>query len=144
MKFSEATEKQRQSWRDTFCTPDACPHGDEWQERCLGEETCFELHQEQYPEEFEEAMAPENAEGAPPVEVHSMMDRVDFLVRQLQELTSKELCYRVLEWMSSISAVERDAIVADYIAQEAEAPRPSFYQTVPEELLSSAGVIIFP
>ena len=124
MKFNEATEKQQQAWRDTFCTSSACDKEYLCREWDGMEEGCFKLHQEQYPEEFEEAMAPE---------VYSMMDRVDFLVIQLQELTSKELSYRVLEWMSSISALERDAIVADYLAQEAELPRPSFLKTIDSE-----------
>ena len=57
MRFKEATEKQREAWQSVFCTSDACQHGDIWQERCIAEEGCFELHQEQYPEEFNEVMA---------------------------------------------------------------------------------------
>lgn len=56
------------------------------------------------------------------------MDRVDCLVRQLQVVTgSEDLCYKVLNWISTISTREIEIIVADYRAQEAEQPRPSFY-----------------
>ena len=125
MKFKEATEQQQEDWRNMFCG-DACIHGDVCSEEDLKTaEKCFEIHQEQNTEEFKEI-----AEMVAAIDeirlVAPMMDRVDLLVRQLEELTkSEELTYGILAWMSSITTLERETIVADYLAQEAEQPRPS-------------------
>ena len=55
-----------------------------------------------------------------------MMNRVDLLVRQLEGLTkSQKQTHCILAWMSSITTLERETIVADYLAHEAKQPRPS-------------------
>lgn len=56
------------------------------------------------------------------------MNHIDHLCQQLIAITqSRELAYKVLEWLSKMSLLEIETIINDYKAQEAEAPRPSFY-----------------
>ena len=61
MKFEEATAKQQEAWRDTFCTLQACSHADV----CRGESdemlvACFEESQVEYLEEFEDVIFTED------------------------------------------------------------------------------------